>query len=143
MEPLTVASTLDSLEPVAHYVLEAAERAGLDRRTTYWLRLAVDEIATNIVTHGYEGAGSSGSLTISADLGDQDLRIYLEDNGKAFDPVQTLPPHHLSWPPEQREAGGLGVYLALSGVDHFYYEQMHECNRSTFVVRRPCLQHEA
>ena len=57
MESLTVSGTLDSLKTIAAYVLSAAENAGLEKKPAYKLRLAVDEIATNIIVHGYEEAG--------------------------------------------------------------------------------------
>jgi anti-sigma regulatory factor (Ser/Thr protein kinase) len=49
MKSSTVPATLDSLGPIADYVMAAAAAAGLDRRASYRLRLAVDEIATNIM----------------------------------------------------------------------------------------------
>lgn len=64
MEPLIVSGTLDSLGAIAQYVMAAAAAAGLDKKTSYNLRLAVDEIATNIVTHGYEEAAREGVLAL-------------------------------------------------------------------------------
>jgi anti-sigma regulatory factor (Ser/Thr protein kinase) len=56
MKPMTVPATLDSLGAIAEYVLAAAASAGLDKRASYNLRLAVDEIVTNIIVHGYADA---------------------------------------------------------------------------------------
>ncbi|HEY9797793.1 MAG TPA: ATP-binding protein, partial [Leptolyngbyaceae cyanobacterium] len=60
MKNLTVAGTLDSLDAIAKYVMAVAAATGLDKKTSYNLRLAVDEIATNIIIHGYEEAGREG-----------------------------------------------------------------------------------
>ncbi|MEQ8963773.1 MAG: ATP-binding protein, partial [Coleofasciculus sp. C2-GNP5-27] len=60
LEPLTVSGTLDSLGAIAQYVLQAAQAANLDKKASYNLRLAVDEIATNIIIHGYEDVGLEG-----------------------------------------------------------------------------------
>ncbi|MGA9380780.1 MAG: ATP-binding protein, partial [Phormidium sp.] len=54
MEQLTVPGTLDSLSKISDYVLSAASAAGLDKKASYKLRLAVDEIATNVIVYGYE-----------------------------------------------------------------------------------------
>lgn len=137
MKPLTVPGKLESLESVANYVLEAAAMAQLDKGAAYRLRLAVDEIVTNVVTHGYDEAGLAGMLTLSAELRDQALAIHLEDTGRSYNPSQSIPPANLDWPLERRQPGGLGVYLALRGVDQFYYERCAEGNRSTFIVKRP------
>ena len=68
MDALTVPGTLDSLAAIRTFVNEMGEKAGLDRKALYRLKLAVDEIATNIVTYGYENAGLRGDIVISAHL---------------------------------------------------------------------------
>jgi serine/threonine-protein kinase RsbW len=68
MESLTVPGTLDSLKAIANYVMAAAEKAGLEKKEAYKLRLAIDEIASNIIIHGYEEADRSGNIDLSVDL---------------------------------------------------------------------------
>jgi hypothetical protein len=48
---------------------------------------------------------------------DQALTIYLEDSAREFNPRQTVLPDKLDRPLEQRTMGGLGVYLAVQGVE--------------------------
>lgn len=135
MDPLKVDGTLEAVELVADYVETAAQHAGLDQRTTYHLCLAIDEIATNIVTHGYAAADEAGSLVVVAVLDADYLVIHLEDTGIPFDPRQAPQPD-VTQPPEERRPGGLGVFLALHSVDHFSYEQVAGYNRCTFIVNR-------
>ncbi len=137
MEPLTVPGTLDSLKAVAQYVVAASTAATLDKKTTYRLRLAIDEIATNIVIHGYEEAGREGSIYLFTDIDAQTLTVTLEDNGIPYDPKMRADPDDLSQPIEQRQIGGLGVYLAIQGVDKFLYEYVGDRNRNIFVMNRP------
>ncbi|GAB4378332.1 MAG: hypothetical protein Kow00121_29920 [Elainellaceae cyanobacterium] len=136
---LTVPGTLDSLKPIADFILSAAAEIELDKKAAYKLRLAVDEIATNIILHGYEEVGLSGNIYISTTIDDQKLEIILEDNAIAYDPAQTeaVEAAELQRPLEERRMGGLGVYLAIQGVDQFRYERVGECNRNIFVVNRP------
>jgi len=49
IETLTVPAHLDSLKPIAEYVMKVAKMAGLDKKSMYKLRLAVDELATNML----------------------------------------------------------------------------------------------
>ena len=63
MASLTVPGSLTSLDDIRAFVSEHASKAGLTERQTYRLCLAVDEIATNIVNYGYNGA-SSGAKSI-------------------------------------------------------------------------------
>lgn len=140
MEPLTVSGKLDSLGAIAQYVISAAVRAGLDKKATYKLRLAIDEIATNIITYGYEEAGIVGDILIQAKLEDDALTIFVEDTGSLYDSTQKEIPDDLDKPLEQRKIGGLGVYLAIQGVDRFIYERIANRNRNIFVVNRQKLQ---
>jgi serine/threonine-protein kinase RsbW len=134
---LRVEGTLQAIEPLVQFALQVAEEAGFDQREQFRVRLAVDELATNIVTHGYLEAGRRGDLTISAEVAPDQLTIYLEDNGAAYDPRQ-MPPPDLTQPPVTRPLGGLGIYLALWAVDKFQYEQDQAGNKSIIVVDRPC-----
>jgi serine/threonine-protein kinase RsbW len=136
METLTVSGTLDSLGAIAQYVMSAAQSAGLDKKTSYKLRLAVDEIATNIITHGYEEAGLTGTLNLSSDRQESTLTICIEDTGARYDPYEmvTVGDEELNKPLDDRRMGGLGVYLAIQGVDQYFYERVGEKNRNIFVV---------
>src|ERR1700694_1234763 len=117
MEAKVLAGTLDALAPLRDYVTAAATQAGLDRKATYNLCLAVDEIATNIVMHGYEEAGRTGSLRIASAVERGAPTLIREDRGVPSDPhARPLPDAaELAKPLEQRKAGGLGIFLALKG----------------------------
>jgi serine/threonine-protein kinase RsbW len=138
MDELRVTAKLDVLSSIGAFVLKAAETAGLDRRAAYRLRLAVDEMATNIIVHGHplEHSGDD-EIRVTADLDDERLTITLEDRGPAFNPLDhETPEGHIDKPMEQRPIGGLGVFLAIRGVDSFSYERVDDRNRSTFIVHR-------
>ena len=139
MEPLTVPGNLDSLEAIAQYVMAAAAEAGLDKKASYKLRLAVDEIATNIIVYGYEEAGREGVVDLRADIGDRALTISIEDTGIAYDPTEKTTPEDLDKPLEERSIGGLGLYLAIKGVDKFCYERVGGRNRNILVVNRTAM----
>ncbi len=137
MEDLTVPATLESLSPIGQYVIAAAQTAGLDRKASYRLRLAVDEIATNIITYGYAEAGLAGDVVVRAELAPESLTITLEDTARPFDPRGQDVPDQIDRPLEERPIGGLGVFLATLGVDEFRYEYVGQRNRNIFVVKRP------
>lgn len=137
MQPLRVAATLESLSAIGEFVLQAAAEAGVERRSAYRLRLAVDEIATNVVVHGRPGEhGADNVMTVEATAADDALTITLEDEGPAFNPIEKEPPDHIERPMQERPIGGLGVFLAIRGVDQFRYERVGTTNRNTFVVHR-------
>jgi serine/threonine-protein kinase RsbW len=138
MESLTVPGTLDSLKAIADYVMAAAEKAGLEKKEAYKLRLAIDEIASNIIIHGYEEADRSGNIDLSTDLSEQSLSITLEDSAIPYDPYQRIGPdeQELNQSLHDRPIGGLGVFLAIDGVDEFTYEFVNNRNRNRFTLNR-------
>lgn len=138
MEPLSVPGVLDSLGEIASYVMAAAKAAGLEKKPAYNLRLAVDEIATNIIVYGYKGGDADQPIVVHTEIDDQALTVILEDTAPKFDPTQQELPdaEDLNQPLESRQIGGLGVYLAVQGVDQFQYQRLGDTNRNIFVVHK-------
>ena len=62
--------------------------------------------------------------------------MYLEDTAPPYDPRQQPLPGSLDAPLEKRETGGLGIFLAFTGVDQYRYENFEGRNRSTFTMKR-------
>jgi phosphoserine phosphatase RsbU/P len=139
MQALTVPGNLDALEPIRDYVKDLAQRAGLESSAVYKLCLAVDEIATNVVIHGYEEAGLSGDLSVRGDTDSGKLVIQLRDTGKSYDSTKHAVPDAdvLSRPLNERALGGLGIALALDGVDDLEYEATGNGNVHRFTVNLP------
>ncbi|HTN85404.1 MAG TPA: ATP-binding protein [Sorangium sp.] len=128
---------LDSLSHIRAFARGAAMRAGLDERGTYRLCLAVDEVATNIITHGYAEAGRDGTVVVSARLDAASLTLEIEDTGARYDPAaQPMPTEQeLAEPPEVRRAGGLGLFLVFQSVSSFRHEHIGSRNRTTLVMQ--------
>jgi anti-sigma regulatory factor (Ser/Thr protein kinase) len=135
MPEKTFPGTLDSLALMRAYVSEAARAAGLDSGKTYNLCLAVDEMATNIVLHGYEEVNLKGEIVVEALQERGQLIIRLLDHGRTYDPDQ-VPAPDLENPLEQ-QTGGWGVFLGKTGVDQFDYTSTDSGNVHRFVVCLP------
>ena len=117
--------------------LEAVADERLSRRDAYRLRLAVDELATNIIVHGYQESGIAGQLVVRAGRIDEGVVVTLEDTGPAFDPrTIEMPDDDLTLSIDERSVGGLGVFLAIKSVDAFDYERRGDRNVTTLTVRR-------
>jgi len=130
-------AVLDSLAEIRRYVKEAADRAGIEEARAYQLQLAVDEIATNIILHGYKDADASAVISIGSEMSDDALVITLKDQATAFDPrtMQMPEAEDLAKPLEKRKIGGLGIFLAIQGVDRFDYSRKDGSNVNVFEVR--------
>ena len=131
--------TLDSLAPIRDFVAQAAASAGLDRAASYDLCLAVDEIATNIVMHGYDAAGLKGDIRVETAIEPGRLVVRTEDTGRCYDPHGHDVPEgeDLAAPLHERGVGGLGIMLAFDGVDDLQFSNDGTRNTHTFVVNLP------
>ncbi|WP_328537669.1 ATP-binding protein [Streptomyces sp. NBC_00344] len=134
-DTLRIPATIESLDEVAAFVLELGAEAGLPETALYRLRLAADELATNIVMHGYQDR--TGEISVAGGIEEDRVWVRFEDDAEAFDPRQGMRPPALDVPLEEREIGGLGVYLAFTAVDSFDYELVSGRNVSTLVMNLP------
>ena len=125
----------DSLSALRKFVGEVGAQAGLDTQSIHRLRLAVDEIAANIIMYGYADQ-PEGVVEVEATIDEGALTIALDDTGPAYNPLERKTPGNLDDPLDTREIGGLGVYLAIRNVDDFSYERVGNRNRNIFVMNR-------
>lgn len=129
--------TLGSLAPIRALVLEEAAAAGLEEQARYRLCLAVDEIVTNIILHGYTEAGRTGTVELWIWLARGSLIVELEDTGAPCDLMQYQPPapQELARPLEERPVGGLGLFLVMQSVDVFFHENLGSKNRTLLIMQ--------
>lgn len=140
MQRLTLPATLESLTDVTRFVQEIGARAGLPDEQEYRLRLAVEEIATNIVTHGYGESDrpvpADASFAVEGAAEDDRVWVRLIDDAPEFDPTRAADPADLDSPLDQRRIGGLGIYLVRTSLDEFTYARVDGQNRTTLVLKR-------
>lgn len=89
------------------------EAFGLEGAQAYALRLCIEELAGNVVMHG-----AAEALQVTLDT--PPLRLLIEDDGPAFDPV-AVPMPALPGSLEEARAGGLGLLLTrhyAQGLDY-------------------------
>ncbi|OGW37670.1 MAG: hypothetical protein A2Y97_06905 [Nitrospirae bacterium RBG_13_39_12] len=138
MKSRTFPATVESLAIIREYLTEFSAAAGLDKKQTYNLCLAVDEVVTNIFLYGYGKSGRKGVVEIYTEMDENQIKITVEDDSPPYDPTkQKLPDEEdLKKPLEERPIGGLGLFLTISNVDDFKYEYVNERNRNIFIVKR-------
>jgi serine/threonine-protein kinase RsbW len=119
---------------LAAIVARLAATTGLGHSQAYRLRLAAEEIATNIVTHGYREHG--GTMDIDAGYDDDWVWLRIEDDAPEFDPHSYDPTARLAMDPCLAPLGGFGLFLALSSVDRLEHTYSEGRNRNVLKIRR-------
>jgi serine/threonine-protein kinase RsbW len=137
-QTITFPASLDVLEPIRELLTQTGQEVGLNKKQTYGLCLAVDEIATNVIRHGYDEAGiTDGKFDLIIEKNENQLAVTIVDEGRPFNPLEhNLPTEEdLNMPLEERPIGGLGVMMARQSVDEFNYEFSENHNKNIFIVK--------
>ena len=105
---------------------------GVPAEARWRFQIALDEILSNIVRHGYQGGAGTIDLTFGHD--GRAVSVEVVDSAPAFDPRQAPPPDTSS-PVEARRPGGLGIVLAEELLDELAYERRDEHNHVKLTWR--------
>jgi anti-sigma regulatory factor (Ser/Thr protein kinase) len=96
------------------------------------LRIAMDELYANIVHYAYPSG--DGWVELRGSVEDGVATLKLIDAGTPFDPL-AKPDPDVTLPGEEREIGGLGIYLVKNLVDEVEYSYSDGCNQLTLRKR--------
>jgi len=130
---LTVSAELTNLPAIREFIQKMAREVCKDDHFSYDLTLAVDELVTNIIVHGYQG--KSGKIVIHAQPEPPDLYIMIKDRARPFNPTLVESPDiHL--PLEERRVGGLGIYMARTLTDDMTYRALPNGGNEIKVYKR-------
>jgi anti-anti-sigma factor len=132
---ISIESRPENLARVADFITETAQEFSLSDKETFAVSMAVDEACTNVIEHAYAG-NPEGRILISCQLTADECRVVIRDHGRPFDPADVAEPD-IEAPLEDREAGGLGIFLMrqLMDVVDFQFDP-HEGNVLTMVRYR-------
>ncbi|MEL6149708.1 MAG: ATP-binding protein [Chloroflexota bacterium] len=137
MFALTVPGQQRYMAVISAFVWAVASEADLPHKKAYRMRLAADEISTNIVNHAYGPCGDEcGPIQIVAQITDHAVIVTIEDIGNPFDMTEHPEPDDMHLPPEMRELGGLGVFLITRYVDDLRYERVNGRNINRLTMWR-------
>jgi len=130
---LTFTAELKNLPVLRRFVSEISSKYQARREVIDGLIQAVDESATNIIVHGYQGR--PGKIEIQMTLEEDSLVVRLWDQAPLFDPTQ-IPPPNLALPLEERRFGGLGVHLARHFTDQMTYQVTPDGNNELTLRKK-------
>ena len=99
----------------------------------FYLNLALEEVVSNIIRHGY-GGREDGEVSLILHLAGEAIAVTVEDDGVPFNPLE-LPEPDLTAPLEEREVGGLGVYLVRQLMDEVDYRAEGKRNILRMTMR--------
>lgn len=122
MSKITFPAVKGQIEQIMETVMAAPELVSLPDEVTFSLRLAIEELAVNVCNYAYP-EGEDGDLCVEVEQSENVLTIKLADHGKPFDPLALEDPD-VTLDAEEREIGGLGVFLVKQLMDRVEYQHV-------------------
>jgi serine/threonine-protein kinase RsbW len=102
------------------------QKTGLSKKFVFEVNLVLDELFTNIISYGFDdGREHVIKVTITPENGG--LCLYIEDDGKPFNPVEFEVPD-VSCSIEECKIGGLGIHIIRKLMDDICYERCEDKN---------------
>ena len=116
---LIIEAENDNLHKVIEYVDRVLEENNCSMKDQMKIDLAVEEIFVNIANYAY--GDKTGMAEISAECSDSVLTIVFKDGGVQYNPLEKKDPD-TTLSADEREIGGLGIFLVKKNMDSVSYE---------------------
>jgi anti-sigma regulatory factor (Ser/Thr protein kinase) len=108
------------------------QQQGVDARAKYHVALLIEELMTNLSFHGGV-PDAPATVRLAVDPGD--VQVEVRDRGAPFDPRTAAEPD-LTTSIEERQVGGLGLFLLRKFASDIGYTRDGAQNCTRFSVRR-------
>ena len=128
---ITLAAELESLQKFRDFITTCCTEFDISDDVVLDLKLAVDEACTNVIEHGYKGM-DPGSIILSFRIETGRILVQITDFGHVFEP-EAAPKPDVEAALEDRELGGLGLFLIYQTMDNIDYQSSEEGNILTFT----------
>ena len=121
MKELTIAATVENIEAVTDFVNEQLEALDCPMKAQMQLDIAIDELFGNIAHYAYHP--NVGDATVRLEVAEDPRAVLLTfiDRGVPYDPLAKADPN-TGLSAEEREIGGLGIFMVKKTMDDMFYE---------------------
>ena len=121
MKELTIDATIENITQVTAFVDEQLEALDCPLKAQMQIDIAIDELFGNIAHYAYNP--EIGPATVRVEVQQDPLAVVVSfiDNGIPYDPLAKEDPD-VALCAEDREIGGLGIYMVKKSMDEITYE---------------------
>lgn len=121
MKEMNIEATIDNIPTVTAWVDEQLEALDCPMKAQMQIDIAIDELFSNISRYAYNP--ETGPATVRVEVVENPMAVVITfiDKGIPYDPLKQEDPNtHL--PAEEREIGGLGIFMVKKTMDDITYE---------------------
>lgn len=134
MKEQTYVASVDSIPLVTSFVVDWLESLDCPMRVQTQIDLSIDEIFTNIASYAYGSGTGDATVQLDFDEASRTVSITFVDSGIAYNPLEKPDPD-VTLPAEEREIGGLGIYLVKKVMDGLNYKRENGLNILTLYKK--------
>lgn len=130
-QQFTLAADVSSLPKGRAIINEVCQKLLIDEQMTYDILLAVDEVLSNVIEHGYAGL-EPGEMILAWSQENGRLILEITDFGRVFQPREPQTPD-IEAIFESGRQGGLGLFIVYQIMDDVSYQSAADGNKTTLV----------
>lgn len=120
MKEITIEARTENLDDVIAFVGGELENLNCGMKQQMQIELSVEEIFVNIAHYAY--TPEIGTVTIHVDTDDSNTVILtFIDSGVPYNPLAKTDPD-ITLSAEERQIGGLGIFMVKKNMDDVIYE---------------------
>ena len=121
MKELTINAVIENIEQVTSFVDEQLEALECPVKAQMQIDIAIDDLFRNIAHSAYHPG--VGPATVRVEVTREPLAVVITfiDHGVQYDPLDKKDPD-IALSAEEREIGGLGIYMVKKSMDDISYE---------------------
>ncbi|MBO4526422.1 MAG: ATP-binding protein [Victivallales bacterium] len=121
MKELTVDAVIENIPAVTAFVEEQLEQYNCPMKAQMQIDIAIDELFSNIAQYAY--TPKTGKATVRMEVTENPMAVVISfiDNGIPYDPLAKADPN-VSLPADERQIGGLGIFMVKKSMDEINYE---------------------
>lgn len=127
MATITVRASTANLPAVLDFIHAQIKEIPCKPKTLLQIDLAVEELFVNIANYAYGDGEGLARIHCKVCLAPPSITITLTDTGIPFNPLE-IPEANTKAKAEERNIGGLGIFLAKKNLDSIHYERCHDEN---------------
>ena len=130
---LKITALTDNLSEVMTFIEQNLEESDCPIKAQMQIAVAAEEIYVNIAHYAY--APGTGEATVRLEITDDpSVRLTFIDSGIPFDPLKKPDPD-VTLAAEDRQIGGLGIYMTKKTMDDVIYRYKDGQNVLTLVKK--------
>ena len=130
LQTVVVSGSREGIRRVVSHFEAFSAAHGLSVDTTWPLLVALDEVLSNVLRHGYGGREGEGRIEVAFSLRDGVIELTIADDAAPFNPLAVAAPDTTPLA-EDRPLGGLGILFVKKLMDDVAYERREGRNRLT------------